>query len=96
MSGAAVLSGKQLWKAEIREARNLGFKLMVSMGDTAAFARLVPQTPRAKAACKEHNATAIEAQQVIPPVSKQERPSAQLEAIRDAIHSVLVMAKDAA
>jgi hypothetical protein len=57
---------------------------------------LVPQSPRAKAACKEHNATAIEAQQVIPPVSKQERPSAQLEAMRDAIHSVLVMAKDAA
>lgn len=92
----AVLSGKSLWKAEIREARNLGFKLMVSMGDTAAFARLVPESRRAKAACKAHNASAIEAQQVIPPVTNRERPKAQLEALRDAIHSVLVMAKDAA
>lgn len=92
----AVVSGRQLWKAEIREARNLGFKLMVSMGDTAAFARLLPLTPRAKAACKQHNAVAIEANQTIPPVTNRERSKAQLEAMRDAIHSALVMAKDAA
>lgn len=96
MSRTAVVPGRQLWKAEIREARNLGFKLLVSIGDTAAFARLVPESPRAKRACREHNASAIEANQVIPPVSAAERPNAQLEATRDAIHSALVMAKDAA
>jgi hypothetical protein len=96
MTRTAVVSGESLWKAEIREARNLGFKLMVSIGDTAAFARLVPESARAKRACREHKASAIEAQQVIPPVSAAARPSAQLEATRDAIHSVLVMARDAA
>ncbi|HYJ21615.1 MAG TPA: hypothetical protein VEW07_06305 [Solirubrobacterales bacterium] len=91
-----IVPGRKLWAAEIREAKNLGFKLMVSVGDTAASAHLVPESRRAKAAAKAANGTAIEANQVIPPVSAKERPTAALEALRDAIHSALVMAKDAA
>lgn len=94
---SVIVPGRKLWSAEIREARNLGFRLQVSVGDTAASARLVPETARAKAAAKANGGSAIEANQVIPAgISAKERPSAQLEALRDAIHSALVLAKESA
>jgi len=91
-----IVPGRKLWAAEIREARNLGFRLQVSIGDTAAFARLVPVSARAKRAARDSNGSAIEANQVIPPVPNKARPAVALEALRDAIHSALVLAKDAA
>ena len=91
-----IVQGSKLWRAEIREARNLGFKLKIAMHGNAAFAQLVPFTGHAKRACRAHNAEAIEANQVIPPAASQaEFAALQLEATRDAIHSALVMARDA-
>jgi hypothetical protein len=95
---ATIVAGRTLWRHEIAEARRLGFRLQLSMGVHAAFARLVPNTPHARALCAAHGgARAIEAQQVYPQTDDvRERAHLQLEAQRDAIHGALMHARHAA
>lgn len=90
-----IVKGSELWRSEIREARNLGFTLRIQMHGNAAFAQLVPFTRRAKQACRANKAEAIEANQVIPPANPREYATLQLEATHDAIHAALAMARAA-
>jgi hypothetical protein len=91
-----VVPGRKLWRSEIAEARRLGFKLLLSIGDTASYAKLVPETARARRSCRAHNAGAIEAQQVIPPAANRtEYAKYALEAQKDAIDAALLLARDA-
>lgn len=89
---ATIVPAAELFRTEIIAARNLGFRVQVRVEDAgaakAAYARLLPFTANATAACAPN--TAIEARQAFSDVREH------ADAIKSAIDTALEFARDAA
>lgn len=87
---SVAINAQVVFSAEIRRARQLGYKLQVSISHGVAYARLVPETTKAKAVCAAKGSPAIEGRCAF------ESDTEQLDALRLAIEHALVFAADAA
>lgn len=89
----AVASAAQVFRHETDEAKRLGYQLQCRINQNTVAARMQPRTPRAHEACFKASGQPNQAIESSAQVDTGQQP---VDALRDAIQSVLERAKEIA
>lgn len=91
MTLVAVADLGQVFRSEIKAAKQLGFELQCHLGERSVAARMQPRSPRAANVCRLASG---KPGQAIESTAWVDESGDQMDALRDTIRSVLERAKE--